>query len=60
MIVNFGEFGTKFYIIIDGTVNVRIPTEAIMECKFKEYDDFVEKNKYYIIEHDEQYLKMKK
>lgn len=33
MICNYGEHGEKFYVVIKGTVGVKVPTDVKTSCK---------------------------
>ena len=43
-VFNFGDLGSKFYIVLSGSIYVRIPVDIEIELKHKEYEDFLMKN----------------
>eukprot|EP00347_Sterkiella_histriomuscorum_P006060 403354217 len=50
ILFNYGEKGSTFYIIIKGSVNVRIPQDITIEMMPSEYDLFIRTNQSYILE----------
>ena len=46
----YGDRGRIFYIILKGSVNVRIPQDKTVNLKPSEYQKFVEDNAEYILE----------
>lgn len=41
MIINFGEIGDKFYIILSGSVGIYKPTPKTVDMTLKEYADYL-------------------
>lgn len=40
-VMDYGEFGTKFYIILRGEVNIHIPNKVKMNMNLLEYIQFL-------------------
>jgi hypothetical protein len=55
-LVNYGEKGTTFYIILNGVVNVRVPVDTTISMKIEDFDLYVQENEKFIIKQDHTYL----
>lgn len=51
-VIRYGEFGTTFYIILKGKVEVRIPVEMKEEFTFRELLVYIFKNYEFIIKNE--------
>jgi signal-transduction protein with cAMP-binding, CBS, and nucleotidyltransferase domain len=45
-VINYGEYGSTFYILLKGSVSVRVPVPLEKEFQFRELIDYLIENKY--------------
>ncbi|CAI2367867.1 unnamed protein product [Moneuplotes crassus] len=51
-VIKYGEIGTKFYIILRGSVSVRIPSRLTMDFSFRSLLEMIVENKEWIIDNE--------
>jgi len=51
-VITFGEFGDKFYILVKGSVAVRIPILMTKEFTLRELLEFLVKNQEWLIKNE--------
>ncbi|CAI2383669.1 unnamed protein product [Moneuplotes crassus] len=51
-VMRFGDFGTTYYIIVKGKVEIRVPNVVNMEFTFKELMIYIHKNHEFIIKNE--------
>mmetsp|Transcript_30602 Transcript_30602/g.30091 ORF Transcript_30602/g.30091 Transcript_30602/m.30091 type:complete len:83 (+) Transcript_30602:128-376(+) len=52
-VMRFGDFGTTYYIIIKGKVEIRIPNPVTMKFQLRDLMIYISKNYEFIINNEE-------